>query len=322
MYKYKNMLYCIFITIVIIFLSFLYLLWKGASFNFKQVFYILNKKYLIISGLFLFLYHTFDNLRVFIVARSLGINYSFLYGYAVSLINTFGATITPAHLGGEMLPFYTLRRVRAKTFKIMSVITIKALSGFIFFVVFFPITVTHLIKNPKEALEFLIVIGSIIVMFGLCFFFYRIFIHNKNRSYKSWKRKIKFNLLKYFVVCRNFFRTRKFLFFITVCMSLFMYLSFIAIGIFLVLAFNGNIEVLNGLVVQLPLVYAIFISPTPGGSGVGEIGALLIFEKYISSGLIGSFAIIWRFLTQYISAIFGGFLFIGFTFKDIFLGER
>lgn len=147
-------------------------------------------------------------------------------------------------------------------------------------------------------------------------------MRNENRSYRSWKRKIKFNLLRYLVVCRNFFKTRKLLFFITVCMSFFMYLSFIAIGIFLVLAFNGNMEVLNGLVVQLPLVYAIFISPTPGGSGVGEIGALLIFEKYVSSELIGSFAIIWRFLTQYISALLGGVLFIGFTFKDIFLSER
>lgn len=319
---YKNILYGIFFTIVIIFLSFLYIFWKYIPLNFKQLFYILQKKYLLLSIFSLFCFHTFDNLRVFLVSRSLGINYSFLYGYVISLINTFGATVTPAHLGGEMLPFYTLKRIGAETFKIMSVITIKAISGAVFFVLFFPLTVKHLIKNPKEALEFLIVAGSIIILFGLFYLIFLIFVDRKAKTYRNWVTKIKFTFLRYFVVCREFFKNKKMIFLVTVFVSLLMYVSFIGIGFFLVMAFNGNVEGLKAFVFQLPLVYAIFISPTPGGSGVGEIGALVVFEKFICLELLGFFAIFWRLLTQYISAFLGGVLFVYLTFKDLILKKN
>jgi len=60
----------------------------------------LKKRYLLLSALFLFLYHTFDNIRLFLLSRAVGLKYSFRYGYSMSLINTFGATVTPAHAGG------------------------------------------------------------------------------------------------------------------------------------------------------------------------------------------------------------------------------
>jgi uncharacterized protein (TIRG00374 family) len=64
------------------------------------------------------------------------------------------------------------------------------------------------------------------------------------------------------------------------------------------------------------LVYAIFTSPSPGGSGVGELGAAALFADLIPDKVIGLFVILWRFFSQYFSAIVGGILFTYFVLKD------
>jgi len=159
---YKNIFYGILLTIAIIGLSFLYLgSFKGVPQNFFHIFVLLKKKYLILSLCSLFLFHTFDNLRIFVISRAIGLRYSFLYGYIVSFVSTFGATVTPAHLGGEFLPLYTLKRVGGKFYQIMSVITLKGISGLFFYIIFLPCTIHALINNPREAKSLLIIIGSI-----------------------------------------------------------------------------------------------------------------------------------------------------------------
>jgi uncharacterized protein (TIRG00374 family) len=67
---------------------------------------------------------------------------------------------------------------------------------------------------------------------------------------------------------------------------------------------------------ELPLVYAIFTSPSPGGSGVGELGAAAIFQDLIAPSVIGLFVILWRFFSQYFSAILGGLIFSLYVLRD------
>jgi len=64
------------------------------------------------------------------------------------------------------------------------------------------------------------------------------------------------------------------------------------------------------------LLYAIFLSPTPGGSGVGEVGALYVFDAFLEVSLLGGFSILWRFITQYISALLGGIFLLFLIIKD------
>ena len=97
-----------------------------------------------------------------------------------------------------------------------------------------------------------------------------------------------------------------------------MYFSLIFIGVFLVKSFNNKAPIKEIFFKQLPLIYAIFISPTPGGSGVGELGALPVFRTFLPSKYLGIFAILWRILSQYLSAFIGGIFFGLFLLYDIF----
>ncbi len=315
---YKNILYGLAFTILIVSLSFLYILKKTVPQDFFQVIYSIDKKYLFLSLCAFFCFHTFDNLRIFTIARSIGLRYSFFYGYLISFVSSFGATVTPFHLGGELLPFYTLRRVKGEVYKIMSIITLKGIFGLFFYILFFPFTIQSLLNNPREAKEILLLLTSILLITIFIIFLWQLIF---KRSVKLLSRsaliKTKYTVLKYFVVCKNFFKEKQKVFIVVLFFSISMYSALLFTGIFLVKAFNHHASAKEVFFAQLPLIYAIFISPTPGGSGVGELGALSVFDKFVISKLLGVFAILWRIISQYLSAVIGGILFFIIVIKDI-----
>lgn len=315
---YKNILYGLFFTITVIFFSFLYIISKNIPVNFTQAIYLINKKYLFLSLCFMFSFYTFDNLRIFIIARSLGLIYSFLYGYIITLLNTFGATVTPFFLGGELLPFYTLKRVKGEVYQIMSIITLKAISGLSFYILFLPFTIHSLLKNPKEAKEIIFLFLFILFLTGFLFILWQLVFKRGLRFVdKEILKSIKYTLSRYLMVCKDFFKEKKLIFLSILMCSLFMYGSLLFTGIFLVKAFNQNADLKKIFLAQLPLIYAIFMSPTPGGSGIGEIGALSVFDKFINIDSLGTFAIFWRIISQYLGAFVGGILFLILIIKDI-----
>jgi uncharacterized protein (TIRG00374 family) len=92
--------------------------------------------------------------------------------------------------------------------------------------------------------------------------------------------------------------------------SVLLYICFLLIAPTLILAFDKEVDILHSLFTQLGLLYAIFISPSPGGSGVGELGGLVVFANFLHPYEIGLFVLLWRFISQYMSAMLGGVLFL------------
>ncbi len=313
----RNLLIGFVLLLVILGISFTYLAIKYFPKDLWLVLRGLHKKYLCYTFLFLFLFHTFDTLRVIVIARALNIRYPLWYGYLVSFINTFGATVTPAHLGGEFLPLYTLTRRGGQFYQILTIITIKGFSGFFFYLFFLPLTLKTLLSDPRQTKEFLGVVGSILILSALSFGIYKFLIRKERGFKKEWLIKIKMTLFRYIITCKNFFKTKKGAFVLALAFSMIMYFSYLLEGVFLVKAFNPSAEARKIFLDQLPLLYAIFISPTPGGSGVGEFGALPIFFPYIAEDYLGVFVILWRVISQYFSAFIGGLFFLGFLYKDL-----
>ncbi|MEZ0361768.1 MAG: flippase-like domain-containing protein [Hydrogenobacter sp.] len=304
---YRSILYGSLITILIIFATALYILKKTFSKELLNILFLLEKRYIILALLSMFFYHTFDNIRLFVLSRAMGMKYSFAYGYVISLINTFGATVTPAHLGGEFLSIYTLMRKGGQLHKVMSVVTMKTLTGASFFILAFPLTVYALFKNPSQAKDLLELVAIVLTIAGTLYVFLRIFLR-KNSSNGKFTAKIKNTLKRYAVTMKIFLRDKKRYILGAVVSSVLLYISFLSVGVFLVKAFHADVDTLSIFLNQLFLVYALFISPTPGGSGVGELGALSVFSPFLEPFILGIFALIWRFVSQYLSALIGGIL--------------
>ena len=304
---YKSIFYGSIITVCIIIATALYILKKTFPKDIISVVFLLEKRYLLFAMLSMFFYHTFDNMRLFVLSRAMGLRYSFLYGYVISLINTFGATVTPAHVGGEFISIYTLMRKGGRLHKVVSVVTMKTITGMSFFIVALPITIYEMYKNPSQAKDLFELIAVVILLTAVIYVFLRVFF-KKNSNNGRFISKIKNIFKRYLVTMKIFLRNKKIYILGAVVSSVLLYICFLLVGVFLVKAFNTTADPLSVLLHQLLLVYALFVSPTPGGSGVGELGALSVFAPFLEPLLAGVFALLWRFLSQYLSAILGGIL--------------
>ena len=303
--------------VFILLLSLSYIFFKSFDSATLQALKNLNKKYLLISLFFVFLLHTFDNLRLLVISRAMGVRYSLLYGYVISLVNTFGATITPAHVGGEGTSIYMLARKGVNLHKVASIVTLKTLTGMAFFILFSPIMIYQLFQRPQNALKLL---GILLLFSLLVFVLFKILKREVNLprlQKKEWLKKLKSSFKRYLALLRFFYRRKKFEFSLATLFGILLYLSFFAVGVFLLKAFNEEVNTFKAFYEQISLVYAIFVSPTPGGSGVGELGGLMVFRNFLNKAEVGVFVVLWRTISQYLSALVGGVFFLICLIKDL-----
>ncbi len=299
------------LTSLFVIVSFAILIWKFAPITDWGFLRQLDYKYLLLSFVLIGLYHTFDMLRLKTIAEGYKIRYPYRYAYATSFIATFGATITPAHIGGELIIFYMLRRLKASPRKIWGTILFKTVSGMSFFLVALPLFFYYLYANPR-ALEKLGILAAIFLIFSLISYpLVRFF-----ERFEGGGRFTK-TLKLYCAAVIHFWRHKKGAFLKACLYSILLYLTFLSFAPVLLKAFNVSIPLTKIYLMELPLVYAIFTSPSPGGSGVGELGAAAVFRELIPTEALGLFVILWRFFSQYFSAIIGGFLFTLYVLEDI-----
>ncbi|MDQ7082138.1 MAG: flippase-like domain-containing protein [Aquificota bacterium] len=311
----KTFLYGTLILVLVLVLSFLYIALKTFSKETVQSVLSLKRRYLLLSLFLLFLYHTFDNLRLFFLSRAVGLRYSLLYGYVMSFVNTFGATVTPAHIGGEAAAVYMLLRKGASLHKVMSIVTMKAVSGGVFFLLCLPLFVYYLHEHPAEAVRVLKVLGAVLFVSVSVYFAFDLLVRRNLR--RADLRKFRESLKRYVNYLRIFGYKRKGYLFLSILSSLLLYACFLLFAPVLVLSFGAEADFVKLVFDQIVLLYALFISPTPGGSGVGEIGGLAVFRGHLQPYEIGVFVILWRVISQYMSAFIGGVLFLVCLLKDL-----
>ncbi len=305
----------IFILSVILFLSFLYIFFKTFSKETISILSSLKRKYLFLSFFLLFLYHTLDNLRLYVLSRALNLRYSFLYGYVMSFVNTFGATVTPAHVGGELASVYMLMRKGGSVHKVMSIVTVKTLSGLSFFILALPFLIFQVYRNPEMGISLLKVFISVSVLFFILFYGIKYLI--KRNMEKPKVRGLREALKRYINYLKIFGFKRKSYLLASIIFSVLLYVVFLLIAPVLLKSFGKDVDIIEVFLSQIGLLYAIFISPSPGGSGVGEIGGLIIFAGFLEKFELGIFVIVWRLISQYISAFIGGILFMICLLKDL-----
>ena len=299
------------VTFLFVLGSFLFLAFKYISQIGIETVCSIDFKYLFLAVVLFFLYHSFDMLRLKTIAKGFGIDYSYKYAYLTSFVATFGATVTPAHIGGELIIFYMLKRLGVKTHKIWGTILFKTVSGFSFFLLALPIFVAYTISS-QEVLQKVLILLIIFLIFSIISLpLVRWF--RKGEKNKNFIRRIKLYCLSIIYFWRN--KKEEFL---KACFySILLYITFLSFAPILMKAFHIDFDLLEIYLIQLPLIYAVFSSPTPGGSGVGEVGGVAIFHGIIPAGVIGIFVMLWRFFSQYLGAIIGGMVFLTILIKDL-----
>ena len=156
-------------TLFFVIISFGFMVFHYGVESFLRALSLIDYRGLVLIIFLVFLYHTFDMLRLRTIAEVYKIRYSIFYGYAISFIATFGATVTPAHIGGELIIYYLLRKINVKPTKIIGTITFKTISGLAFFVISLPLAVYYAFVDPVILKK----IGFLLIIF---LFFYLLFL--------------------------------------------------------------------------------------------------------------------------------------------------
>jgi hypothetical protein len=92
--------------------------------------------------------------------------------------------------------------------------------------------------------------------------------------------------------------------------------TLISMGIYFLIAptllygLGIQVPVMKAIILQLVLTYLLVFVPTPGASGVAELGGFSLFALICPKELLGVYVLLWRFFAFYISVIIGGFVLI------------
>ena len=92
--------------------------------------------------------------------------------------------------------------------------------------------------------------------------------------------------------------------------------TLISMGIYFLIAptllygLGIQVPVMKAVILQLVLTYLLVFVPTPGASGVAELGGFSLFALICPKELLGVYVLLWRFFAFYISVIIGGFVLI------------
>jgi uncharacterized protein (TIRG00374 family) len=93
-------------------------------------------------------------------------------------------------------------------------------------------------------------------------------------------------------------------------------LTLISMGIYFLIApallygLGIPAPIVKAAILQLVLTYLLVFIPTPGASGVAELGGFSLFALICPKELLGVYVLLWRFFTFYLSVIIGGLVMI------------
>jgi len=230
------------------------------------------------------------------------------YVLEVFLVGFFFSASTPFQGGGFAFQMYLLSRKGVSAGESSAAITLKGMTNFLFLLLLAPFLVYSLgISWAYKPLKFVIPAVAAIVAFIFIFARWPILIR-KWRKYRivAW-------FLKELEIFNESFgslislRRWRMLLVISV-------LTMISVPLHLLMVpaiFYGigvKVPILKAITLHI-LTQVLFIySPTPGASGVMELGAAFVFSSICPKPLLGIYTVIWRFFTYYLSAFIGGIL--------------
>jgi len=269
----------------------------------------------------------------------------------IILLWEFGSAITPGMIGGKAVAIYMLVKNKVQAAKASSIVLMAILLDEFIFIILFPffylffgkkmfILVTNCddwiklkaklpwIENIKY-LEYTVFIMLTIILIFVIIAFLGIFI------YPSWIKQLiktiaRFPLLKKWRIEIDEFaneiyqtsihiRTKKSAFWLNLCLyTLMSWVGRYLVGVVIVYGFSsGSIDWLYIYVKQYALWLMFYLPSTPGSSGIAEALYMAFYCDSIISGLSGTAAFVWRFMSYYIYLFIGLLILILSRERDI-----
>ena len=84
----------------------------------------------------------------------------------------------------------------------------------------------------------------------------------------------------------------------------------------ILLGLGVDADFMQVISIQVLIQFIIYFAPTPGGSGVAELGISVLFQKIVPVSVLSLFTLLQRSFLLFFPAIIGAFVMINFLQKQ------
>ena len=258
----------------------------------------------------------FDGLRLITLADVTGAKLTLKQVVNVVLSNYFLALVTPGASGGAIAQIMFMRKAGVPVAKATVVVLVRTVMSIFFLIVLVPVV----LHNDSDIGEWMApsVIMTVSVLFTslpvLVFFLMRTQYPEKwlDKLTSKFSYTTRQNCFIWYEEFKNAFK-------IMAKHPLKVLRAFIESGLSLlgiyatVPAFftglnNFSFDLFEVMGRMILLNLVLYFSPTPGGSGVAEVGFVALFSNILPDGVVGIMAVMWRFAAEYLPFLLGAFV--------------
>ena len=258
----------------------------------------------------------FDGLRLITLADVTGAKLTLKQVVNVVLSNYFLALVTPGASGGAIAQIMFMRKAGVPVAKATVVVLVRTVMSIFFLILLVPVV----LHNDSDIGEWMApsVIMTVSVLFTslpvLVFFLMRTQYPEKwlDKLTSKFSYTTRQNCFIWYEEFKNAFKimakhpVKVLRAFIESGLSL--------LGIYATVPafftglnnFSFDLFEVMGRMILLNLV--LYFSPTPGGSGVAEVGFVALFSNILPDGVVGIMAVMWRFAAEYLPFLLGAFV--------------
>ena len=258
----------------------------------------------------------FDGLRLITLSDVTGAKLTLKQVVNVVLSNYFLALVTPGASGGAIAQIMFMRKAGVPVAKATVVVLVRTVMSIFFLILLVPVV----LHNDSDIGEWMApsVIMTVSVLFTslpvLVFFLMRTQYPEKwlDKLTSKFSYTTRQNCFIWYEEFKNAFKimakhpVKVLRAFIESGLSL--------LGIYATVPafftglnnFSFDLFEVMGRMILLNLV--LYFSPTPGGSGVAEVGFVALFSNILPDGVVGIMAVMWRFAAEYLPFLLGAFV--------------
>lgn len=298
----------------------------------NQAFSSVNFWYLAAAVVLILLNYALEAEKLCAITDAIGRELSFRRALQIALTGSFFSNITPFETGGEPFQIYLLARYGITAGKSVAVIMVKGIISAITRLALGIIIPVWLILMKKAwslppALNTFLSVGILLyliatflmILFTLrpqLFSRFVRWLFTRHLLERFWKRE-KLSLVADRIVhevqefrdsIREIARTKRKNLILVGFYSMLLWIITLTVPALLLWGLGVNSPLSQILAVGIVFYLAAAYAPTPGSSGVAEVGFAAIFymSNLVPYPLLGVFVILWRFLMYYMSLLIGG----------------
>ncbi|MEM1609893.1 MAG: flippase-like domain-containing protein [Thermoplasmata archaeon] len=269
--------------------------------------------------------------RIKILSKSMNYSIGYLKSLNIVMVNVLAASVTPSNAGGEPVRIKMLNDLGVRGGDATAIVISERVSDAIFFLAIFPLLIIFFGLSISGIIGTLLIfaiilLASLIIIISILVWKHKnvekflekfdsilkFFVKGKEKRFKLIE-KLKMEFRYFQKGIKIMILKRKLNFIVVMILTAIIWISDFIIFSIILLSLHQDPLWIYSIFAQILIVLLSTIPISPGGSGLVEFVAAILYAPFIRKDVIGVVILIWRFIVFYLNIIVGLF----FTLRHV-----